>query len=167
MIGWLRFTLEIARDRARYYLHGDGGDQIINRDRIPHSLFPVGCLSVWSAKIDADRLLYRLMAWIWSQMRAVAVRLRAPRLGRNTQHRPGAHGTIRAHDSLRQRSWILLASTLRFLLAQTSNGTIITTLYLATSPCLGDTISSNLARSRVERPSAEATGGNFTKRRYQ
>ena len=81
-------------------------------------------------------------------MRAVAVRLRAPT---RPQHRPGAHGAVRAHDSLRQRSWALSASTLRALHAQTSNGTIGTTLYLAVSPYVGDTISRDLARSRVKR----------------
>ena len=57
-------------------------------------------------------------------MRAVAVRLRAPT---RPQHRPGAHGAIRAHDSLRQRSWALSASTLRVLHAQTSNGPLCST----------------------------------------
>ena len=81
-------------------------------------------------------------------MRAVAARLRAPT---RPQHRPGAHGAIRAHDSLRQRSWALSASNLRVLHAQTSNGTIGATLYLVISPYVGDTLSRKLAQGDSER----------------
>ena len=121
--------LEIARDRARYYLTYREIQRDTESFRSSRSMFE---------RVKHEELMAIKPRIVVCGCRGPE-RRRVPRAGVAAESRVGARSRtatarIRGQTHAVRRLRSLSASTLRALHAQTSNGTIGTTLYLAISP---------------------------------